>query len=132
MLIGIGLIVGGIPHAGVWSALCLFLAVVQLPPTIVVLPIVIYVLSDGATVGSVVFTLWMILASASDNVLKPILLARGVDVPMLVIFIGSIGGFVSSGFVGLFIGPVVLSVGYELFLAWIEQRTTPAREAARP
>ena len=130
MLIGIGLIVGGIPHAGVWSALCLFLAVVQLPPTIVVLPIVIYVLSDGATVGSVVFTLWMILASASDNVLKPILLARGVDVPMLVIFIGSIGGFVSSGFVGLFIGPVVLSVGYELFLAWIEQRTTPAREAA--
>ena len=97
-----------------------------------VLPIVIYVLSDGATVGSVFFTLWMILASASDNILKPILLARGVDVPMLVIFIGSIGGFVSSGFVGLFIGPVVLSVGYELLLAWVEQRTTatPARDVA--
>ena len=118
------------PHAGVWSALCLFLAVVQLPPSLVVIPIVIYTLSGGATVGSILFTIWMIFASLSDNVLKPILLARGVDVPMLVIFIGSIGGFVSSGFVGLFIGPVVLAVGYELLRAWVEQRRTPARETA--
>ena len=114
--------VGGVPHAGVWTALCLFLAVIQLPPTLLVIPIVIYVLSGGATVGSILFTIWMVLASASDNVLKPILLARGVDVPMLVIFIGSVGGFLTSGFVGLFIGAIVLSVSYELFRSWVEQR----------
>lgn len=125
-LIGIGLVVGGVPHAGVWTALCLFLAVIQLPPMLLVAPIVIYVLSGGATFGSILFTVWMILASASDNVLKPILLARGVEVPMLVIFIGSVGGFVASGFVGLFIGAIVLSVGYELFRSWIDQRPASA------
>ncbi len=87
---------------------------------LVVLPIIFYVFSTESTLVAVLFTVWELLAGASDNVLKPILLARGVKVPMLVIFLGSIGGFISAGILGLFVGSVVLVVGYTLFQAWLE------------
>jgi predicted PurR-regulated permease PerM len=118
-LISVGFLAAGIPHAGVWSLLCLILAVLQITPSLVVIPVVFYVFSHASTPVAVAFLIWEIAASLSDNFLKPILLARGVEVPMLVIFMGAIGGFIMSGFVGLFIGAVILSLGYELATAWI-------------
>jgi predicted PurR-regulated permease PerM len=117
-----------VPHAALWTALCLLLAVIQLPPFLVIIPVMFYVFSTASTPAAVAFTIWSILAGASDNVLKPLLLARGLDIPMVVIFMGAIGGFMASGFIGLFVGAVVLALGYELFMAWLEQGSSPAEE----
>jgi predicted PurR-regulated permease PerM len=118
-LIGVGLFVAGVPHAALWTLMCLMLAVVQLPPLLVVVPLIVYVFSAASTPAAIAFTIWMLIAAFSDNVLKPVLLSRGLDLPMIVIFMGSIGGFMLSGFVGLFVGAVVLALGYELFAAWL-------------
>ena len=83
--------------------------------------------SAFVTGPAVVFLVWSIFVSALDNILKPILLGRGVEVPMAVIFIGAIGGFISSGIIGLFVGAVVLVLGYKLFLAWLYE--TPKEQA---
>jgi predicted PurR-regulated permease PerM len=128
-LIGIGFLAAGVPHAALWTLLCLVLAVLQLPPFLVVIPVIVYVFSYSTTTVAVLFTIWSVLAGASDNVLKPILLARGVKTPMIVIFMGSIGGFISSGFIGLFVGPVVLALGYELFMAWLDTGSEPEADA---
>jgi predicted PurR-regulated permease PerM len=127
-LISVGFLAVGLPHAGLWAALCLFLAILQLPPALVVLPTIFYIASTESTLIVVVYSAWELVASMSDSVLKPILLARGVAVPMLVIFLGSIGGFMSFGFIGLFIGAVVLSLGYELFMAWLGETAAPEDE----
>ena len=119
-LLGLGFVVAGVPHASLWAVLCLFLAVLQLPTFIVVVPIIIFMFSYSTTTVAVLFTIWSSLAGLSDNVLKPVLLARGVETPMIVIFMGAIGGFVSAGFIGLFVGAVILSLGYELLMAWID------------
>jgi predicted PurR-regulated permease PerM len=124
-LIGLGLFAAGVPHAALWTLLCLMLAVIQLPPFLVVLPIIAYVFTTSSTGVAIVFTIWQVLAGGSDNVLKPLLLARGSDVPMIVIFMGAIGGFMMSGFIGLFVGAVVLSLGYELFMAWLSEGDRP-------
>jgi predicted PurR-regulated permease PerM len=70
-----------------------------------------------------VFAVWCVIIGLSDNVLKPLLMGRGVDVPMIVIFIGVIGGFISYGFIGLFAGAFVFALGYKLFLSWLNQNT---------
>jgi predicted PurR-regulated permease PerM len=119
-LIGIGMLAVGVPHAAVWTLLSLFFAVLQLPPAIIVLPVIIFMFSQLSTPVAIVFTIWELLAAGSDTFLKPILLARGVEVPMLVIFLGAIGGFMAAGFIGLFLGAVILSLGYELGRAWME------------
>ena len=128
LLLSVGFVAVGLPHAGLWGLLCLGLGVLQLPATIVVVPVVIYVFSVDSTGVAIVFTIWSVLAGLSDNVLKPILLGRGASVPMLVIFMGSIGGFLMSGFIGLFVGAVVLAMGYELGRAWLESGEVPAAE----
>lgn len=86
----------------------------------------IYVFTTADTLTAVAFTIWILLVGALDNVLKPILLGRGVEVPMAVIFLGAIGGFLSSGIIGLFVGAVVLVLGYKLFLAWLNEDRPPA------
>ena len=130
VLCGIGLFAAGVPHASLWTALCLVVAVVQLPPLLVLLPIIFYVFATSGTTTSVLFTIWSILASSSDTVLKPVLLARGLDLPMVVIFMGAIGGFVMSGFIGLFVGAVILALGYKLFMAWLGEGEVIAAENA--
>ena len=85
----------------------------------VLIPIVIYVFSVAEPFSATLFMIWCIGVGLLDNVLKPILLGRGVEVPMLVIFVGAIGGFISSGIIGLFVGAVVLTLGYELLMAWL-------------
>jgi predicted PurR-regulated permease PerM len=121
ILAGIGMLVMGVPGAGLWALLVLLLAVVQLPPLLILGPIMIYVFASAATVPAVLFMIWGILVSVSDAFLKPMLLGRGVDVPMLVILIGAIGGMMSSGIIGLFVGAVILALGYKLFMAWLTQ-----------
>ena len=126
LLAGVGLLAADVPGAGLWALLVLLLAIIQLPPLLVLAPIVLYVFSASNTTVAVIFMIWSILVSASDAFLKPLLLGRGVEVPMLIILVGAIGGMIHSGIIGLFVGAVVLALGYELFNAWLEesQQTT--------
>ena len=119
LLIGIGLIVAGIPAAGLLTLLCLALTIIQIGPGLVVLPTLIFAWLTMNTLVALLLTIWMIPATLIDNFLKPILMARGLPVPMLVIFIGVFGGTIAHGIIGLFIGPVILALGYELIRAWI-------------
>ena len=120
MLGGLGMMFAGVPAAGLLAIVILVLAIAQLPPLVVLLPVVIYVFSAESTTVAVVFMVWSILVSMSDAVLKPMFLGRGVDAPMLVILLGAIGGMITSGIVGLFIGAVILALGYKLFQVWVE------------
>ena len=121
LLAGVGLLAAGVPGAGLWALLVLLLAIVQLPPILILAPIILYVFSASSTTVAVVFMIWSILVSMSDAFLKPLLLGRGVEVPMLIILVGAIGGMIYSGIIGLFVGAVVLALGYELFKAWLEE-----------
>lgn len=121
LLAGLGFMVMGIPGAGLWALLCLLLSVIQIGIVPITLPILIYVFSTADTLPAVLFLIWSLFVGTLDNILKPILLGRGVEVPMAVIFIGAIGGFISSGIIGLFVGSVVLVLGYKLLLAWIDE-----------
>lgn len=116
---GIGLVAVDVPAAGLWALIVLFLAVIQLPPLLILGPIIIYVFSTADTTPAIIFMIWSILVSMSDTFLKPLFLGRGVDVPMLVILLGAIGGMMLSGLIGLFVGSVVLSLGYKVFQAWL-------------
>jgi len=120
LLAGIGFLAAGIPGAGLWALLCLILSTVQVGVIPIMLPAVIYVFSTAGTATAVAFLIWSIGVAVIDNILKPILLGRGVQVPMAVIFIGAIGGFISWGIIGLFVGAVVLVLSYKLLLAWME------------
>ncbi|MNG98428.1 putative inner membrane protein [compost metagenome] len=112
----------------------LLLGITQLPVLLITLPVAIYVLAhDGVSASTVIFVIWILLAGLADNVLKPMLLGRGVAVPMPVVLIGALGGMLTNGIIGLFIGPVVLAVGYELFMSWVAQPLavdSPAEEPA--
>ena len=121
-LAGIGFLVAGVPLAGLWALIALLLAIVQIGVAPVSIGVVIYVFSTGNTFTAILLTVWLTLVSLSDNVLKPILLGKGAPVPMLVIFMGSIGGFIFEGFMGLFLGAIVLSLGYKLSLAWLDEK----------
>jgi predicted PurR-regulated permease PerM len=121
VLAGIGFLVMGVPYAGIWALLILFWAIIQLPTIIVLAPIIAYVFTVAATVPAVIFTIWCLLVGLSDNILKPMLLGRGLDLPMLVILLGAIGGMILSGLIGLFVGAVVLAVGYKLYIAWLNE-----------
>lgn len=124
VMIGMALVAMDIPGAGVLALLVLLAGIAQLPVILVTLPIIIFVISqDGVTAVTVAFAIWMLIGGLIDNVLKPLLLGRGVEVPMPVVLFGAIGGMLSSGVIGLFIGPVILAVGYQLFMAWVYQST---------
>lgn len=122
MFLGIGLVVMGIPAAGLLFMIALILSIIQIGVFLVVIPVLIYVFATYSTAASIIFMIWCIIVSLLDNVLKPILLGKGALVPMPVIFIGSIGGFIFSGFIGLFTGAIIFSVGYKLFVLWMEQQ----------
>ena len=121
ILAGLGFIVAGVPAAGLWALLCLLLSVLQIGIALVVVPIIIYMFYSADTFTAVVFLIWSVPVTFIDTFLKPILLSRGVKTPMAVIFMGAIGGFLASGIVGLFIGAVILSLGYALFLDWVRE-----------
>jgi predicted PurR-regulated permease PerM len=120
LLLGIGLAVVGVPAAGLLFMISLILGIIQIGIFLVVIPVVIYVFATYSTTTAVLFLVWCIIISPLDNILKPILLGKGALVPMPIIFIGAIGGFIFSGFVGLFTGAIVFSVGYKLFILWMD------------
>jgi predicted PurR-regulated permease PerM len=120
---GLGFLVAGVPAAGLWALLCLILGVAQIGIFVVLIPVVIYLFNTADMVTAVAFLIWSIPVGLIDNVLKPVLLARGVKTPMVIIFIGAIGGFLTSGIIGLFVGAVVLALSYEIFLLWLGQGT---------
>jgi predicted PurR-regulated permease PerM len=91
---------------------------------LILIPAVIYTFTIATTTKAVIFMVWCLIVGLIDNVLKPLLLGRGVAIPVAVVFLGAIGGFVAMGIIGLFVGAIVLSVGYKLFLAWIEGSVT--------
>jgi predicted PurR-regulated permease PerM len=108
-----------VPFAGLWALAVLVLAILQLPSVIVILPVIIYIFSVKELLSAILWAIALLVIGTSDNVLKPLLMGKGSPVPMLVIFIGAIGGFIFSGFTGLFTGAIVLSVGYNLIVHWI-------------
>ena len=116
----LGMIVVGVPGVGLWAILCLLLAIAQLPPILVLFPIALYVFKVEPAWIAWIFLIYSILASGSDTVLKPMLLGRGVELPMLVILIGALGGMILAGIVGLFTGAVFLAVLYQLYMRWID------------
>jgi predicted PurR-regulated permease PerM len=119
VLAGLGFLAAGLPGAGLWTLMFLVCAVLQVG-FLVLVPAVIYMFATAATTKAVLFLLWCIFVGLIDNVLKPLLLGRGVTVPTAVVFLGAIGGFVVMGIIGLFVGAIILSVGYKLFLAWLQ------------
>ena len=116
----LGFVVGGLPGAGLWAVIFLFSAVLQLGGLVLV-PAVIYMFTIAGTTKAVLFLIWCIIVAVMDNVLKPLLLGRGVPVPMAVVFLGAIGGFIVMGTIGLFVGAIALSVGYKLLIAWTRE-----------
>jgi predicted PurR-regulated permease PerM len=116
-----GFLVAGIPYAGIWFFLCVTLAIIQVGILPVSIGVIIYIWSHGSTLTATLLTIWMLAVGLLDNILKPILMGKGASVPMLVIFLGSIGGFMYSGIIGLFTGAIILSLGYRLFDAWLKE-----------
>lgn len=118
-LIGMGLM--GVPLAVVWAVIIMFLTIIQVPALLVIGPVIAYVFSQGSGTAEIVFTVYMLIVGASDGILKPILMGRGVDIPMLVILIGAIGGMILMGMIGLFIGAVIFALAYKLFGLWMAE-----------
>ncbi len=120
VLAGIGFFAAGVPFAGLWTIICLVLAIIQVGIGLIAIPIIIYMFSVTDTFTATIFTIWIGLVLLSDNFLKPILLGRGAPAPMIVVFLGAIGGLFYQGFLGLFLGAVILTLGYKLIIQWIE------------
>ena len=119
VLMGSAFLFAGVPLAGIWALLVLMLALIQLPTILVALPVIIYLYSAKDPLPATLWSAVILLAGLSDNILKPLLMGKGAPVPMLVIFLGAIGGFIFSGFLGMFTGAIVLSVGYKLGGMWL-------------
>jgi predicted PurR-regulated permease PerM len=118
-LAGLGLWVAGVPFAAMLTGVIFILCIAQLGPLIVMLPATFWVYSTGATGWGTVLLIWSILVGFMDNVLKPALIKRGADLPLLLIFAGVLGGLIGFGVIGLFVGPVVLAVCYTLLTDWV-------------
>jgi predicted PurR-regulated permease PerM len=131
-LAGAGFFIVGIPGAGFWAVLALFLCIIQLGPGLILLGAVIYVFSTANTLTAVLFLIWSVILGVSDNLLKPLLMGRGVDAPVLVIFVGSLGGFLAMGIIGLFVGAVLFVLFYTLLKSWVnEDLGSPPEPAAQ-
>ncbi len=122
VLAAIGMVIVGVPGAGVWTLLVLVLAIVQLPPILVLLPVALWFFGNTESqLAAWIFLVYCVLVSVSDMALKPMLMGRGLDIPMIVVLLGAIGGMLMSGIIGLFVGAVVLALTYTLFMAWVNR-----------
>jgi predicted PurR-regulated permease PerM len=128
ILAGLGFLVIDIPGAGLWAFLAMALAIIQIGILPITIPAVLYVFSTAEPFTAILFLIWNLVISTVDNVIKPMLMGKGAPVPIAVIFLGSIGGFMASGILGLFTGAIVLSIGYTLYFSWIEQSTNDMGE----
>jgi predicted PurR-regulated permease PerM len=121
ILVGLALLFAHVPWAGVLAAITLVLSIAQIPALIVILPAIVYIWSSGdyGTGAAVMHTILLLLSGMADNVLKPLMLARGVDAPMPVILLGALGGMATGGILGMFVGATLLALGYQIFMSWV-------------
>jgi len=131
VLAGIGLALAGIPFAGLLTGMILLLCIAQIGPLVVLVPAVIWLFYHDANGWGVALLIWTVIVGGLDNVLRPMLIRRGADLPLLLIFGGVIGGLIAFGIVGLFVGPVVLAVTYTLLNDWMDERARPDGAASR-
>ena len=120
LLAGIIFLLAGVPLAGLWSLFCFVLAAAQIGPGPVIFGVIAYLFITQSTFFAIAWSIPLILVTFVDNILKPLLMGKGAQVPMMVIFIGSIGGFILSGILGLFLGAIILALGYKFLISWIQ------------
>ena len=123
-LMGVGLILAGIPLAAVWIVLLLVMTIAQIPALLFNIPLVIWIFASMDPLPAVLWTLYFLVMGMIDNPLKALIYGKGASVPMLVIFLGALGGFAAFGFLGLFLGAIVLSLAWKIYLTWVN--TDPA------
>ena len=128
-LAGLGFLAAGVPAAGFLSFIALVLAIIQIGPAILFIPIVVWSWTAMETTNALLFTAYMVPVGLVDNVLRPFVMARGLTTPMPVILIGVVGGTLAYGISGLFLGPVVLSVTWALLVAWMHEDSAGGGEA---
>ena len=121
LLGGVGLAVAGVPFAGVLTAVMLMLCLAQIGPGLVLIPATIWLYWTGDNLWGTLLLVWSLFVVTLDNFLRPFLIKQGADLPLLLIFAGVIGGLLSLGLLGIFVGPVVLAVSYTLLEAWINE-----------
>lgn len=132
LVFGIILKLADVPRAGLLAFLVMMLGILQIGSAIIVIPVLIWVWATKSIVGALLITACLLPASLADNVLKPIVVGRGLSTPSLVIFLGVIGGTLAHGIVGLFIGPIILAVAWELLTAWVRDDVTRVAPEAEP
>ncbi len=118
-LMGIGLILADIQLAAVWIIVLLIMTIAQIPAIIFNIPLIIYLFAFMDPLPATLWTVYFLLMGLIDNILKPLIMGKGADVPMLIIFFGAIGGFIAFGFMGLFLGAIILSLAYKLYITWV-------------
>ena len=121
IIVGLALLIAGVPWAGVLAVIVLVLGIAQMPALLVTLPAIIYIWSSGhySNAAAIAYTVVLFLAGMADNVLKPLMLGRGVDAPMPVILLGALGGMATAGILGMFVGATLLTLGYQIFMGWV-------------
>jgi predicted PurR-regulated permease PerM len=121
IIVGLALLVAGVPWAGALALIVLVLGIAQVPALIVTLPAIVYLWSSGdySNVAAIAYTVVLFLSGMADNVLKPLMLGRGVDAPMPVILLGALGGMATAGILGMFVGATLLALGYQIFMGWV-------------
>ncbi len=134
IIVGLCLLVAGVPWAGVLAVIVLVLGIAQVPALIVTLPAIGYIwwLGDYGNVEAIVYTVLIFVSGMADNILKPLMLGRGVDAPMPVILLGALGGMATAGILGMFVGATLLALGYQLFTGWVavNRQSEASRQAA--
>lgn len=133
LFLGLGFVWADVPAAGILAVLALLFGIAQLPALVITLPVIIYVWATGesSTTENVLITVYLVVAGLSDGFLKPLLLGRGVEVPMPIILLGALGGMFTYGMIGLFLGAVVLALGYQLFMDWVENTEAEDPDVAK-
>jgi predicted PurR-regulated permease PerM len=121
LLAGIIFLLAGVPLAGLWTFFCFVLAAAQIGPGPVIFGVIAYLFITQSTFFAIGWSIPLILVTFVDNILKPLLMGKGAQVPMMVIFLGSIGGFIFSGILGLFLGAIILALGYKFLISWIQE-----------
>jgi predicted PurR-regulated permease PerM len=134
IVIGLCLLLAGVPWAGVLAAVALVLGVAQLPALLVTLPAIVYLWWSGnhGNGEAIVYTVLLLVSGTLDNLLKPLMLGRGVEAPMPVILIGALGGMAAGGILGMFVGATLLALGYQIFMGWVDANPDAALPGPRP
>ena len=129
--IGLIMMLAGVPLAGVWALLVLVLGIAQLPIALITLPAILWLWlgTDYSPLFAGLYSVLLFVGGLIDNVLKPVMLGRGVEAPMPVVLLGALGGMVSNGILGMFLGATMLALGYQLFMGWVKSQQPPVETA---